>query len=55
MKAYSLLANGMGAFDWAGLPHVCALLGVDDPEALVWRLQTIKTHRKPGSPGRMED
>jgi hypothetical protein len=51
MRAYSLLANGMGAFDWAGLPYVVALLGVDDPEALIHALQTIKTHRPNTAPG----
>jgi hypothetical protein len=37
----------MGGFDWAGLPLVVALLGVQDVEALLNDLNTIKLHRKP--------
>lgn len=42
----NLLANGMGGFDWAGLPLVCGWLGVQDIEGLMDRLQVIKLHRK---------
>lgn len=37
----------MGSIDWAGLPMVAALLGVQDIEALVRRLMTIKYHQPP--------
>jgi hypothetical protein len=37
----------MGGLDWAGLHVVCALLGIDDPEALINRLAVIKHHRPP--------
>jgi hypothetical protein len=47
MRAYAYLTNGMGAFDWAGLPVVCALFDVTDPEALIGRLVVIKTHKTP--------
>lgn len=40
-----MLANGMGGLDWAGLPIVAELLGIDDIEALVHRLMTIKVWR----------
>jgi hypothetical protein len=44
----------MGGWDWAGLPLVCELLGVQDPEALIARLQVIKQHKpdqaEPGPP-----
>lgn len=42
MKAWRLLSNGMGGFDWNGLPIVAELLGVDDPAMLIERLETIK-------------
>lgn len=35
----------MGGIDWSGLPFVCALLGIHDPEQLIDRLLVIKTHR----------
>lgn len=35
----------MGAMDWAGFDHVCALLGVTDPDQLIERLLVIKLHR----------
>ncbi len=47
MRAFAYLSNGMGAFDWAGLPVVCALFDVTDPEALIGRLVVIKTHKPP--------
>lgn len=40
-----MLANGMGGMDWAGLPMVAALLGVDDIEAFARHLMTIKAYR----------
>lgn len=40
----------MGGLDWAGLPVVVELLGVDDIEALLLRLATIKHHRPPEGP-----
>jgi hypothetical protein len=42
-----MLGNGMGGIDWAGLPLVVAMLGVDDVEALVDRMLTIKLHKPP--------
>jgi len=47
IKAWNLLANGMGGLDWAGLPLVVDLLGIEDIEALVDALLVIKTHRPP--------
>ena len=41
-----MLATGMGSFDGNGLPLVMAMLGFDDPEALMERLLTIKTFKK---------
>ena len=49
-RAYSLLANGMGGLDWAGLPTVCAWLGVQDVDGLLWRLSLIKSHRPTTKP-----
>lgn len=49
MKIANMLANGMGGFDWAGLPMACAYHGIDDLDALLMRLYIIKTHRKPGA------
>ena len=47
-KAHTLLANGMGGHDWAGLPVVCAWLGITDIDGLLHRLLIIKTHKPPG-------
>jgi hypothetical protein len=47
IKAWNLLSNGMGGLEWAGLPYVCELLGIDEPEVLMARLLTIRAHRKP--------
>ena len=47
LRAWALLANGMGAVDWSGLPVVAAYLDVDDVEGLVDRLHVIKTHKGP--------
>lgn len=47
MRAWNLLANGMGGIDWAGLEVVVAYLGVRDVESLVDRLQVIKLHKPP--------
>lgn len=44
---WNYLHNGHGGFDWAGLPLVVALLGIDDVEALMHRLLVIKTHKPP--------
>lgn len=44
---FNALANGMGGLDWAGLPLVCAWMGVEDVDGLVQRLLVIKTHKPP--------
>jgi hypothetical protein len=46
-RAFNFLSNGMGAFDYDGLPVVAALLGVDDIEDLLERLLVIKAWRRP--------
>lgn len=46
IKAWNLLANGMGGLDYAGLPLVAAHLGIDDPDMLLTRFLAIKTHKK---------
>lgn len=43
----ALLGNGMGGFDWAGLPLVCAWLGITDVDGLLYRLRIIRLHRDP--------
>lgn len=45
IEGFSMLANGMGGIDWAGLPMVSALLGVHDIEAFARHLMTIKAYR----------
>jgi hypothetical protein len=47
IRVFNALSNGMGGIDWSGLPLICALHGVRDVEGLMYRLLTIKTHRKP--------
>ncbi len=40
-----MLSNSMGSIDWAGVPIVAALLGIEDLETFIRRLMTIKHHR----------
>lgn len=47
LQAFTLLKNGMGGLDWAGLPYVVAHLGVQDVPALIEALHTIKTYTPP--------
>lgn len=47
LQAFTLLKNGMGGLDWAGLPYVVAHLGVQDVPALIEALHTIKTYSPP--------
>ncbi len=47
LKAWALLKNGMGGIDWAGLPYVCAHLGLTDVPALLDAFHTIKTYNPP--------
>lgn len=35
----------MGGIDWAGVPLVFALLGVEDPEDVIHRMAVIKNYR----------
>lgn len=44
VKAWNLLSNGMGGIDYAGLPYVTALLGIEDVEALLSALLVIRMH-----------
>lgn len=45
LRAWRLLGNGSGGLDWAGLPFVTDMLGIDDPQALIERLTVIRTYR----------
>lgn len=45
LQVWNMLSNGTGSIDWAGLPMVAAVLGIDDLETLIRRLMTIKHHR----------
>ena len=47
IRAWNLLANGMGGLDWSGLPYACAHLGITDIDGLITRLQIIKGHKPP--------
>lgn len=47
IQAWNALTNGTGGIDWAGLPLVAELLGIDDLEDLLHRLLVIKLHRPP--------
>ncbi len=46
IKAWNYLTDD-GGIDWAGLPVICAHLGIDDPGALIERIYVIKTHKTP--------
>ena len=41
--------NVMGGIDWAALPLVCEMFGVDDPEKLVRQLCAIRDHKAKGA------
>ena len=45
IRAWRLLANGMGGIDWAGLPIVIEMLGIHDPESLIARMQVIRSYK----------
>lgn len=45
MKAWNLLANGMGGFDVGGVPLVASALGFDDIDRLLHLLLVIKGHK----------
>lgn len=38
----------MGGLDWPALPMVCDLLGIADPEPLVFQLIKIRDHHRTG-------
>lgn len=44
IKVWNDLSNGQGGIDWAGLPLIAGLLGIEDIDGLVMRLRTIKAH-----------
>lgn len=35
----------MGGIDWAALPVVCDMLGISDPELLIYQLAAIRDHQ----------
>lgn len=39
-----MLSNGMGGYDWAGLPLMVEWIGVQDVEGLLARLHAIRQH-----------
>jgi hypothetical protein len=53
LRACHLLGNGMGGIDWAGLPFVIELLGIQDIEMFIERLTVLKLHKPP--PGEEDD
>jgi hypothetical protein len=48
IKAYNLLSNGMGGIDWAGLDVVVEMLGIEDVEALIEALLSIRLRPRRG-------
>lgn len=44
IRAWNLLANGMGGFDVGGVPVVAAALGFEDIDRLLHLLLVIKGH-----------
>lgn len=55
IRAFNLLANGMGGLNWAGLDTVVAYLGITDLDDLICRLEVIRTHKPPESPQAAKD
>lgn len=47
MTAWKYLSTDGGSIDFAGLPLVVELLGIDDVEGLLLRLLVIKHHAPP--------
>ena len=42
----SLLKNGQGGVDWAGLPMIAAWLGITDIDGLLERMAVILQHHR---------
>lgn len=51
IQAWNMVSDGTGSVDWAGVPIVAAMLGIEDLETFIRRLMTIKHHR----PGESND
>ena len=49
-KAHCMLSNGMGGHDYAGLPYVCGILGIDDAKDVIHAFnffkQNVKKHEQ---------
>ena len=45
VRAWRLLSNGMGGIDWAGLPVVTEMLGIEDVQELIGRLLVIRSYK----------
>jgi hypothetical protein len=54
LRIATLLGNGMGGMDWAGLPLLCGWIGVTDPDALIVRLEIIRKYHRPDSDARLK-
>lgn len=60
IRAWNLLANGMGGIDWNGFDRIVEHLSIDDEEWLVESLYAIRFHKPdaglgPGEPDATED
>lgn len=44
IRVHAMLSNGMGGYDWAGLPLMVEWIGVQDVEGLLARLHAIRQH-----------
>lgn len=52
IRIFNALQNGMGGVDWAGLPWMADLYGVEDLDDITERLIVIKTHEPPKAMGK---
>jgi hypothetical protein len=47
IRAWNMLANGMGGIDWQGFDRIARHLCIEDDEWLIESLYAIRTHRPP--------
>jgi hypothetical protein len=50
IRAWTLLANGMGGIDWQGFERIAEHLCIDDDEWLIESLHAIRCHRPDDPP-----
>jgi hypothetical protein len=52
IAVWNMLQTGMGGIDWQGLPTAVEFFGIENVEALIDGLLTIKGHKPPKEDGK---